>query len=192
MKSVPSSFEAMAKATQRIQALCGSSVASELGTWLSKAQAWPNFSAFLHSVATAADKEALLDELATLRYALIFRGLGFLLAFEPTGEGPDLLITRDETSATNMRLMLGGLRDYPGRPAGLEFVVYGSPWVGRSQLFCYPMKSKLADLVDSLVVVPHRDDGVLPSRLAKFVSHLPEAPSEIPLRVAVFLQVPFS
>ena len=39
--------------------------------------------------------------------------------------------------------MLGGLRDYPGRPAGLEFVVYGSPWIGRSQLFCFPMKPKL-------------------------------------------------
>jgi hypothetical protein len=215
MKLVTSSFEEMAKAIQRIQALCGGSVASELAAWLSKAQTWPNSIALFHTLATAADKETLLDHLAPLHYGLIFRGLGFLPSYEPTGrEGSDLLITRDEASATvevtrfrpmnpgppilteeefrkddwyleeygdperdlarclrkvtdkfrqatgeraiiavwnddeaideiNMRLMLGGLRDYPGRPTGLEFVVYGSPWIGRSQLFCFPMKLKL-------------------------------------------------
>jgi hypothetical protein len=86
---------------QRIQALCGSSAAAELGGWLSKAQMWPNSDAFLHSLAVAADKETLVDHLATLRYGLIFGSLRFLPAFEPTGtDGPDLLITRDETSAT--------------------------------------------------------------------------------------------
>jgi hypothetical protein len=91
----------MTKAMQRIEALCGRSVASELGNWLSKAQMWPNSTAFLHPLATAADKDALLDHVATLRYSLIFRSLGFLPAFEPTGaDGPDLLITRDGISAT--------------------------------------------------------------------------------------------
>jgi hypothetical protein len=75
-------------------------VASELASWLSKAQMWPNSDAFLHSFAVADDKEVLLDHLATLRYSLIVRGLGFLPVFEPTGsEGPDLLITRDGISA---------------------------------------------------------------------------------------------
>ena len=88
-------------AIQRIQALCGSSFAAELGGWLSKALMWPNSDPFLHSLAVAADKETLVDHLATLRYALIFSSLRFLPAFEPTGtDGPDLLITRDETSAT--------------------------------------------------------------------------------------------
>jgi hypothetical protein len=88
-------------AIQRIQALCGSSVAAELGTWLSKAQTWPNSSAFLHLLATAVDRETLLDHVATRRYSLIFREIGFLPAFELTGsQGSDLLITRDGTSAT--------------------------------------------------------------------------------------------
>jgi len=215
MKSVPSSFEKMTKATQRIQALCGGSVDSELAGWLSKAQTWPNSTALFHTLATAADKETLLDHLAPLHYGLIFRGLGFLPSYEPTGpEGSDLLITRDGASATvevtrfrpmnpgpptvtkeelhrddcfleeygdperdlarclrkvtdkfrqatgehaiiavwnddeaieeiNMRLMLGGLRDYPGRPAGLELVIYGSSWIGRAQLYSFPMKPKL-------------------------------------------------
>jgi hypothetical protein len=215
MKSVTGSVEEMTRATQRIQALCGASVASELGVWLSKAQTWSNSIAFFHSLATAADRETLQDHLATLRYSLIFRGLGFIPAYEPTGPtGSDLLITRHETSATvevtrfrpinpgppiltqeelhrddcflqpygdperdlarclrkvtdkfrqatgehaiiavwnddeaieeiNMRLMLSGLRDYPGRPAGLELVVYGSWWIGRSQLFSFHMKPKL-------------------------------------------------
>jgi hypothetical protein len=202
-------------AMQRIEAFCGRSVTSELGSWLSKAQRWPNSAAFLHSLATAADKDVLLDHVATLRYGLIFRSLGFLLAFEPTGgDGPDLLITRDGTSATvevtrfrptnpgppiltekellrddwflepygnpqrdvakclrkvkdkfrqsigphasiavwnddealeevEMHIALRELQQDPLLPVGLEFVVYGSWWIGRSQLSSFPMKSQL-------------------------------------------------
>jgi hypothetical protein len=69
MKSVTDrTSEEMTKAIQRIQAFCGTSVASELGNWLSKAQTWPNSAAFLHSLAVAADKETLLDHVATLRF----------------------------------------------------------------------------------------------------------------------------
>jgi hypothetical protein len=205
----------MAEAVHRIQALCGSSVASELAGWLSRALPWPSSAAFFHLLATAADKEILLDHLATLRYSLIFRGLGFLPAFEPTGsQGSDLLVTRDGTSATvevtrfrlvnpgppiltreelhrddcflqpygnpqrdvakcirkvrdkfrqaiaphaiiavwnddgaleeiEMHIGLRDLREDPRRPAGLELVVYGSWWIGRSQLYSFPMKPKL-------------------------------------------------
>lgn len=60
-----------------------------------------NSDAFFHYLATAADKEVLLDHVATMRYGLIFRFLEFTLSFEPTRrEGPDLLITRDGMSAT--------------------------------------------------------------------------------------------
>jgi hypothetical protein len=205
----------MTKAAQRIKAFCGRSVASELESWLSKAQMWPNSAAFLHSLAVAADKETLLDHLATLRYSLILRSLGFLPAFEPTGaEGPDLLITRDGTSATvevtrfrpmnpgsptlskeeylrgewfleaygnpqrdvakslrkvrdkfrqaiaphaiiavwnddeaveelEMRMALRDLQQDPRLPVGLELVVYGSWWIGHSQLYSFPMKPQL-------------------------------------------------
>ncbi len=205
----------MTKAMQRIEALCGRSLASELGTWLSNAQPWPNSPAFLHSLAVAADKEALLDHLATLRYGLVFRGLGFSPEFEPTGaKGPDLRITRDGISATvevtrfrpmnpgppiltqeefskkewflqpygnpqrdvakclrkvkdkfrqaiaahaiiavwnddealeevEMHIALRDLQQGPDLPVGLELVVYGSCWIGRSQLYCFPMKPNL-------------------------------------------------
>ncbi len=128
MKSVPSSFEAMAKATQRIQALCDGSDATLLGTWLSKAQTWPNSSAFLHLVATAVDSETLLDHVATLRYSLIFRGLGFLPTFEPTGsQGSDLLITRDGTSATVEVTRFRPVN--PGPPTLTEEKFLGDEWL---------------------------------------------------------------
>jgi hypothetical protein len=205
----------MTEAMQRIETFCGSSVALALRDWLSKAQMWRNSAAFLHSVAVAADKDALLDHLATLRYSLIFRSLGLLPSFEPTGvSGPDLLITRDGISATvevtrfrpvnpgpptlsrdeyirgewhlepygnpqrdiqkcirkvrdkfrqtvaphaiiavwndddaleelEMRSALRDLRQDPRIPKSLEFVVYGSSWIGHSQLYSFPMKSHL-------------------------------------------------
>jgi hypothetical protein len=205
----------MTKAMQRIEAFCDRSTATELKNWLSKAQMWANSAAFLHSLAVAVDRETLLDHLATLRYGLIFRSLGFLPSFEPTGsQGPDLLIARDGTSATvevtrfrainpgpaalrqeeylrgewllepygnpqrdvakstrkvidkfrqaiaphaiiavwnddesleelEMRIALRDFQHDPRLPAGLELVVYGSPWVGRSQLYSFPMKPQL-------------------------------------------------
>jgi hypothetical protein len=205
----------MKKAMQRIEVFCDGSTASELKNWLSKAQMWPNSAAFLHSLAVAVDKDSLLDHLATLRYGLIFRSLGFLPSFEPTGShGPDLLIARDGTSATvevtrfrglnpspavlteaaylrdewllepygnpqrdvaksirkvrdkfrqaiaphaiiavwnddealeelEMRIALRDLQQDLRLPAGLELVVYGSPWVGHFQLYSFPMKPQL-------------------------------------------------
>jgi hypothetical protein len=205
----------MTKAMQRIEALCDRSVASELGNWLSKTQTWASSAAFLHLLATAADKDVLLDHVATLRYGLIFRSLGFLPSFEPTGtDGPDLLISRDGISATvevtrfrpvnpgppiltreeylrndwflepygdarrdvakclrkvkdkfrqaiaphaviavwnddealeevEMCIALRDLQQDPLLPAGLEIVVYGSWWIGHSQLYSFPMKPQL-------------------------------------------------
>jgi hypothetical protein len=203
------------KAMQRIEALCGSSIASKLENWLSKAQMWRNSAAFLHSLTTAADKDALLDHLATLRYSLIFRSLRFLPAFEPTGaHGPDLLVTREGISASvevtrframnpgpptlskeefhrggwllepygnpqrdvakslgkvrdkfrqaialhamiavwnddealeeiEMRMALRDLQQDPRLPAGLDLIVYGSSWIGSSQLYVSAMKPHL-------------------------------------------------
>jgi hypothetical protein len=212
----------MTKAMQRIEAFCDGTTASELKNWLSKAQMWANSAAFLHSLAVAVDKDTLLDHLATLRYGLIFRSLGFLPSFEPTGsQGPDLLIARDGTSATveitrfrainpgpatldeeeylrgewllepygdprrdvaksirkvrdkfrqaigphaiiavwnnddaldelEMRTALRGLREDPRLPAGLELVVYGSPWIGHFQLYSFPMKPQLDASIQEL------------------------------------------
>jgi len=91
----------MTKAIQRIKTLCGSHSASIYAKWLSAAQTWENSAALFRSVGQAAEKGTLDDHLAALRYALVFRSLGFLLSFEPTGsKGPDLLILRDAAAAT--------------------------------------------------------------------------------------------
>ena len=91
----------MTKAVQRIEALCGSRIALQLARWLSIAEAWGNSAALFDRLAAAPDRASVLDHVATLRYALVFRGLGLLPSFEPTGPtGPDLLITRDGASAT--------------------------------------------------------------------------------------------
>jgi hypothetical protein len=96
-----SSANDVTKAMQRIKALFGETVALEFENWLLRVPKWTNATALFHSLAVAADKEALLDHLATLRYGLIFGYLGFAVSFEPTGtQGPDLLITRDRISAT--------------------------------------------------------------------------------------------
>ena len=91
----------MNNAIQRIEALCGSGSASKYAKWLLTAQTWENAGALFHSLAQAPDKDTLLNHLATLRYALVFRSLGFLPSFEPTeSKGPDLRIDRDDASAT--------------------------------------------------------------------------------------------
>lgn len=91
----------MTKAMQRIETLCDSNEASRIRRCLDVASTWKNCTAFLHSLAVSPNKNALFDDIATLRYGLIFKGLGFLPSFEPTGsQGPDLLIARDAVSAT--------------------------------------------------------------------------------------------
>lgn len=91
----------MTGALQRIETLCGHEGAVQAERWLIAAAAWPSSSAFLHAVETAADKDVLRDHFATLRYALVFRGLGFSPTFEPTGRtGPDLSVSRDAVTAT--------------------------------------------------------------------------------------------
>jgi len=90
----------MTKAIQRIRALCSKNAASEFEDWLSKVQKWPNAAALLNSLAGATDQENLFDHLAPLRYSLIFKYLGFVPSFEPTGKkGPDLLILRASVCA---------------------------------------------------------------------------------------------
>jgi hypothetical protein len=113
---------------ERIKALCGEITALEFENWLSRVLEWPNSAALFHSLASAADKQTLLDHLATLRYSLIFGYLGFVVSFEPTGtKGPDLLITRDGISATVEVTRLRPMN--PGPPALSEEESQSGEWV---------------------------------------------------------------
>jgi hypothetical protein len=212
-----SSANAVTKALQQIRALCGKTAALEFENWLSKAQTWQNAAALFRSLAEARDQANLLDHLASLRYGIVFKYLGFVPSFEPTGKkGSDLLITRDGTSATvevtrlrpmnpgppalseeecqsgewvlepygdpcrdinrsfgkvlgkfkqaiaphsiiavwndddaleelEMSMAVRSLWQVPGLPAGLDFVIYGSPWISsvHLHLHTFPMKPQL-------------------------------------------------
>lgn len=73
----------------------------DLVSWVEVIQGWSGASAIWHSIAHSENEDVLLDHAAALRYALVFRALGFSVGFEPTGsEGPDLAIRRDGISAT--------------------------------------------------------------------------------------------
>jgi hypothetical protein len=113
----------MTKAVQLIEAFCDGSTASELKNSFSKAQTLPNSTAFLHSRALAVDEDILLDHLATVHYSLIFRGLGFLPSFEPTGShGPDLPIARDRTSTTVEVTHFKAIN--PGPAVGISWAIF--------------------------------------------------------------------
>jgi hypothetical protein len=196
------------RAVRRIWDLMDGSHAEPASEWLRTVALWPNATGFLSRVATAIDRATLLDYLAELRYALMFRGLGFALQFEPCGpEGPDLGICRSGLSATvevarfrpmnpgpsvitddfadgvlevygnperdtakaiakvrhkfrqaagdrfiialwndddamegvEVSCAVANLAHHPERPAALQFVLYGSQWIGTRQLHCFPV-----------------------------------------------------
>jgi len=60
----------------------------------------PGASGLLRRVASATDKEQLADDLAEVRYALVFAGLQFGVRIEPLGrQGPALKVSRDNLDA---------------------------------------------------------------------------------------------
>lgn len=198
----------MSRAAERIGALCDEPSATVFTRWLSAARTWANANALYRRIGVARDRETILDHLATLRYALVFRSLGFLPSFEPTGpKGPDLMIARDSVPAivevtrfrpmnpgplalggdllkvygnperdvakalgkvkgklqqatgpcaiiavwndddaledTEVRAALRDLQKDPDLPAGLQVVVYGSRWIGKQQLYSFPVRPQL-------------------------------------------------
>lgn len=63
-------------------------------------QQMPGAARLLKRIASASDKEQLEDQLAEVRYVLVFAGLGFDVEIEPFGsKGPDLRVTRDSHQA---------------------------------------------------------------------------------------------
>lgn len=68
--------------------------------WFKYILEMPGVRQWFKRVASASDKEQLMDYLAEVRYALIFAGLGFEVEIEPLGKkGPDLKVSRDDNQA---------------------------------------------------------------------------------------------
>jgi hypothetical protein len=68
--------------------------------WFERAHEITKASRVFQRIASTKDKEQLLDYLAEIRYALLFIGLGFEVAFEPAGNrGADMEIERDGEKA---------------------------------------------------------------------------------------------
>ena len=88
-------------AGSRILELCGRAEAETFKVWLQTTDSWPGQNAVARKIARCRDREALRDLMAEVRFALIFRGIGFQVRFEPLGSvGPDLEVTRADMSIT--------------------------------------------------------------------------------------------
>lgn len=86
----------MQKAIENTGLLLGEQSATLAQRWFEKAYKINKSNRVFQRIASAKDKEQLVDCLAELRFALIFSGLGFEVEFEPAGNrGPDLGIKRD-------------------------------------------------------------------------------------------------
>ncbi len=175
---------AVTKAMQRIRALYADTAALEFEIWFSKVLKWPNAAALFHSFAVATDRQTLLDHLATLRYSLIFGYLGFAPSFEPTGKkGPDLLITRDGTSATVEVTRLRPMN--PGPPAlseeecqsGEVLEPYGDPCRDINRSFGKVLgKFKQAIAPHSIIAVWNDDDALEELEMSMAVRDLWQVP----------------
>lgn len=88
------------KAIHRIEELCGARSARQYEPWICVAANWPGSQSLLSRIASAGGVNQVMDYLAEVRFALVFRHLGFALAIEPSGStGPDLEVSRGDVSA---------------------------------------------------------------------------------------------
>lgn len=90
----------MQKAIENTRLILGEQSLTLAQRWFEWACKINNSNRVFRRVASAKDKEQLIDCLAEIRYALIFAGLGFDIEFEPAGNrGPDLGIKRNGEEA---------------------------------------------------------------------------------------------
>ncbi len=86
----------MQKAIESTRMILGEQSAILAQRWFGRVQEITKANRVFQRIASAKDKEQLLDYLAEVRYALLFIGLGFKVEFEPLGNrGADLGIMRD-------------------------------------------------------------------------------------------------
>ena len=107
------------RAIDRINEVCDARSALAYRDWIQAAAGWPGSDALFDRIGRADGEGQLLDHLAELRYALVFRYLGFAITIEPLGQkGPDLEVSRGGLSAvvevTRFRPMNPGPTDTDG------------------------------------------------------------------------------
>jgi hypothetical protein len=109
----------MRRAMDRVSDVCDARSALAYGDWIQAAADWPGSDALFERIGRAGGQGQVLDHLAELRYALVFRHLGFAITIEPLGRtGPDLEVSRGGLSAivevTRFRPMNPGPSDTDG------------------------------------------------------------------------------
>jgi hypothetical protein len=107
------------RAVERINEVCDARSALAYRDWIQAAAGWPGSDALFDRIGRADGEGQVLDHLAELRYALVFRHLGFAITIEPQGQkGPDLEVSRGGLSAvvevTRFRPMNPGPADSDG------------------------------------------------------------------------------
>lgn len=88
------------RALKRVTELLGNLRAETCRRALTRIEGVDGASCLLRRVASAPDEEQMLDCLAEVLYALVFRHLAFQVAIQPCGDkGPDLRVARDGSQA---------------------------------------------------------------------------------------------
>ena len=91
------------------------------------AASFPNGNVILRRLGAAQDVEPLLDSLAEVRYALVFRSIGCGISWEPLGPaGPDLEVRSGDAAFAVEVARFRPMNDGPP-PLGHFLEVYGNP-----------------------------------------------------------------
>lgn len=115
------------RAIQRIQELAGRE-AQIYTSWIRAASTCPGSQALFDRIAGAGSAGQLMDYVAELRYALVFRHLGFVVEVEPAGrKGPDLGVARDGLEAIVEVARFRPVNAGPASSGSGLLVEYGNP-----------------------------------------------------------------
>jgi hypothetical protein len=129
-------------------------------------QQMPGANGLFRRVASATDREQLVDYLAEVRYALIFAGLHFEVHIEPLGRrGPDLKVSRDNQEAfvevMRFRKVSSGPPPLDPADENLVLQVYGNPLRDIQKAF-EKLVAKFRQVQDAQAIIAiWNDDGDL-------------------------------
>lgn len=101
---------------------------SAYASWIRAAATLPGSEFLLSRIGSAGAEGQLMDYLAELRYALVFRDLGFTVEIEPLGrKGPDLEVSREGLSAVVEIARFRPMNPGPPESGGELLAEYGNP-----------------------------------------------------------------
>lgn len=168
----------MHQVSQRLAELLAPSAAYRWASLLPAIQTIGNVAPKLRLVETATDVETLTDYLCELRFALIFRSLGFDVEAEPLGgKGPDFRVVRDEKDAmlecTRLRRIHHGPQELDVTDPLATLVLYGNPSRDTAKAFS-KIISKFPQVAGfTSIVAVWNDDGDLEElEVQEAVGHL--------------------